>query len=80
VLRNEIDAGLSSSNGARLVDLTHQGIAIESNPVPATNNAPVNTNVVSSKPKVAKLKGSSSVSKQDAVQEIRGIKEGGGAQ
>jgi pilus assembly protein CpaB len=84
VLRNEIDAGLSSSNGTRLVDLTHQGIAIESNPLPAsnlsnTNNAQDATNTVSTKPKAPKLKGTSSAAKADAVQEIRGIKEGGGA-
>jgi len=84
VLRNEIDAGLSNSNGARLVDLTHQGIAIESNPLPAgnlanTNNAADTTNTVSTKPKAPKLKGTSSAAKADAVQEIRGIREGGGA-
>ena len=84
MLRNEIDAGLSNSNGARLVDLTHQGIAIESNPLPATNlvntnNAADTTNTVSTKPRAPKLKGTSSAFRSDAVQEIRGIREGGGA-
>ncbi len=78
VLRNEIDAGLSNSNGARLVDLTHQGISIESNPLPVMSGS-LDVEKVSIKPKAPKLKGSSSAPQQDTVQEIRGVKEGGGA-
>lgn len=77
VLRNEIDAGLSNSNGARLVDLTHQGIAIESTPLPTANAATDTTTTVTTKPKAPKLK--AAASNQGAVQEIRGIKDGGGA-
>lgn len=77
VLRNEIDAGLSNSNGARLVDLTHQGISIESTPLPTANAATDTTTTVTTKPKAPKLK--ASASNQGAVQEIRGIKDGGGA-
>ncbi len=79
VLRNEIDTGLSSSNGARLVDLTHQGIAIESTPLPVVNNVSDNSKIVSTKPRASKLKAASAASKQEVVQEIRGIKEGEGA-
>ena len=80
VLRNEIDAGLSSSNGARLVDLTHQGLVIESNPMPAVVDATSAKKPDSTQPKAKNLKKFSAPPKQETVQEIRGIKETGGAQ
>lgn len=84
VLRNEIDADLSQSNGARLVDLMHQGIAIESSLLPEGNppsatvtQASTNINVTNTKsPRPSSI---STTSKQTVVQEIRGIKESGGA-
>jgi len=78
-LRNEIDSGLSSSNGARLVDLTHQGIAIESTPMLSVNGPSEITKVISIKSKATKLNGSLALSKQDSVLEIRGIKESAGS-
>jgi pilus assembly protein CpaB len=82
VLRNEMDATSSNSIGARLVDLTQQTPAIEvqTTTAPATaNNVSETQRPTSTKPKAPKLKSASASTKQDAVEEIRGIKESEGA-
>jgi pilus assembly protein CpaB len=79
VLRNEIDAGLSSSNGARLMDLTHQGISIESAPLEVAPDATTASKAGARQPKSKALKKTPAPPKPDTVQEIRGIKESEGA-
>lgn len=78
VLRNEIDAEVSNSSGARLVDLTNQGIAIESTSSQTTKVAVDSTTTIKTKSKVSKLKVTESY--QANVQEIRGLKVSGGGQ
>lgn len=81
VLRNEIDASLSHSNGARLVDLTNQGIAIESTSSQTTKVAVDSTTTITTKSKASKAsKVKVTESYQATVQEIRGLKVSGSGQ